>query len=74
MPRGTAQSLRQGVGGLGGRWHLVAEKTAALYLEANISEDVEAIRAREGQLPEITLGDRRGEAIRAGGRRQSSQP
>lgn len=51
----------------------MAEKTAALYLEANIRAEVEAIGAREGQLPEITLGDRR-EAIRASGRRQSSQP
>lgn len=52
----------------------MAEKTAALYLEANIRADVEAIRARERQLPKITLGDRREEAIRASGRRQSSQP
>lgn len=53
--------------------HLVAEKAATFHPEADIRTAVEAVRAREGQLPEITLADGRKDTLRAGGTRERGQ-
>lgn len=71
MPRELARDLRQGGGGVEGKGrHLVAEKAATFHPEADIGTAVEAVRAREGQLPEITLGGgewEKKDTLRAGG-------
>lgn len=51
----------------------MAEEAATVHSEADIRTAVEAVRAREGQLPEITLGDR-GDAVSTGRRRECGQP
>lgn len=50
--------LKAGVGVQGEKaWHLVTEEVITLHSEADVRTAIEAI-AREGQLPEITLGGR----------------